>query len=57
MKPIAHIEVIRRELDTMMDEHPVHAVSWLTYSDLLNALDNFEKDVNREELVDETGNS
>jgi hypothetical protein len=51
MKPTDHIEVIRSELDTMTNEHPVEAGSWLTYSVLLNSLDNFEHDVRRTETL------
>jgi hypothetical protein len=32
MKPIAHIEVIRKELDMMTDEHPIKQRAWLAYS-------------------------
>jgi hypothetical protein len=53
MKLIAHIEVIRKELDTMTDEHPVKRRAWLAYSTLLSAIDDFEHEVNRMELVEE----
>ncbi|MHC4643759.1 MAG: hypothetical protein ACYS32_19115 [Planctomycetota bacterium] len=53
MKPIAHIEVIRKELDTLANEHPVKRGAWLAYSTLLSAIDDFEHEVNRMELVKE----
>jgi hypothetical protein len=53
MKLIAHIEVIRKELDTMTDEHPVKRGAWLAYRTLLSAIDDFEHEVNRMELVEE----
>jgi hypothetical protein len=53
MKLIAHIEVMRKELDTLADEHPVRKGAWLAYSTLLSAIDDFEHEVNRMELVEE----
>jgi uncharacterized protein YqgQ len=52
MKPVAHIEVMRRELDTMADEHSIHRRAWLSYTDLLNALDKFEKEMRRKDFVE-----
>ena len=53
MKLIAHIEVIKQKVDEMADEHTMERSLWLPYSDLLNAIDAFESEVNRQVLTGE----
>jgi len=47
MKLTAYIEILRKTLDEMTDEHPVNRIAWLQYSDLISAIDNFEHAVNQ----------
>jgi len=46
-----YIEQLRKLLDEMAEEHPIDRVAWLPYSDLLTAIDNFERAVNQAIIV------
>lgn len=52
MKPSNHVDKVRQVLSEMTKEHPAKG-AWLSYDRLINALDEFEHDMNREEFVTE----
>jgi hypothetical protein len=53
MKPSTHIELIKKALDEMFDEHPLNRGAWPIYNDIREDLEKLEREMNRMDLVQE----
>ena len=55
MSASARMEIIEEQLDKLQDEHPVRQAAWLSLSRLLEAVEDFKRDLNKMDLArDET---
>ena len=52
MKVIGHLELIRKAIDDFAAEHKIEGLAKLDHIDLLNALDSMERNLNRQDFLE-----